>query len=53
MDKKVKQAIELEDAIKKGRGEFMLLKKLDELEDKINNIKIPENEEIEVELEIQ
>jgi len=64
---KLRQAIELNEAIKKGQGEFVLLKKLDTLEDKIDNIKIPDkvdlsetnkrieelkNEEIEVNLEI-
>lgn len=54
MDKKskLKQAIELEQAIKQGTGEFVLLKKLDDLEEKIDSIKQPEKEDIEVEVEI-
>lgn len=47
--KKLEQAIELEQAIKVGKGEFILLKKLDELEDKLEEIK---PEEIEINIEI-
>jgi hypothetical protein len=67
IDKKLKQAIELQQAQKTGHESFILLKKLDELEDKIENIpqtdltKIEDtlntltnkvNEDIEVELQI-
>ena len=51
---KLKQAIELEQAIKQGKGEFVILKKLDALEDKIDTLKSEpaKDEEIEVELVI-
>lgn len=61
MDNKTKlqQAIELEQAIKAGRGEFVLLKKLDKLEELITNKPKEETkdipskeEEIEIELKI-
>jgi hypothetical protein len=51
---KLKQAIEMELATKEGKGDFVLLKKLDDIESKIDNIDFKNNppETIEVELKI-
>ena len=53
MDKKAKlrQALELQEAINNGSSDFVLLKKLDELESKIEGIKIPDNADIKGELQ--
>lgn len=47
---KLRQAIALEQAKKEGNESFVLLKKLDDLEDKIDAIKIPDNADIKSEL---
>lgn len=56
MDKqlKLKQALKLTEAMKNKSEAFVLMEKLDQLEDKFDNIKAPEvkDEEIVVELNI-
>lgn len=48
--KKLKQAILLDRAVKDGKEAFILLKKLDELEEQIADITIPDNKDIKGEL---
>jgi hypothetical protein len=56
-EQKLKQALKLTEAMKTKSEAFVLMEKLDRLEDKVDNIKIPEtkpkeDEEIIIELSI-
>lgn len=53
MDKKakLKQAIDLYQAKKQGTESFVLLKRIDEIAEKVEAIKIPDNQDIRQELQ--
>ena len=48
---KLKQAIDLYQAKKQGNAEFVLLKRIDEIAEKVDAIKMPDNSDIKSELQ--
>ena len=48
--KKLKRAVEMRQADEQGKSAWILLSRLDELEEQMSNIKIPDNADIKNEL---